>query len=903
MDLLNGKLPRSLKSIFASKAHTDESAHDHEETSSHTRRRHIRSASVDTANPESSTPASPTSFRHLSTHTHSLGEFIRSHYRSPSASRSPEGRFRNRDSRTDTTAKSASGVHNRAETFSAGTGSRLRSHSISGTSKAGIARSKTTPATLMDDNNPRVNTHYPPGSVPPPLIIHENRPDSPAFSPSSVQSSTSPESSSSSVSRQVPLSVAGSSATEGGAQVPDAVTCKPPFQKSLNSDDSHAVEPVESDEIDDASLDSDDHEDDEDVDNELPTPVADYAPGPGLEETSDQRPSRPSSNLSRTHSHMHHADAESIIGGIKTRISTEHTPHVLDETVAPTSERKTFSFSLPFGNPLASIEFRSFRPKLSSLFGTEGAHPGLSHEEYQRLQIDVENRLTRQLTVSSVEETNVYNTIKQQDNTRLRAIRQSLTPNITIESLNPLSPPKTDTFPAVEGDVVILGGYRGSILRDRASGRRLWIPIKAGFNLRKIDLTVPPRDEDEYNMINKVYPDGMLSHIGPIDISRKLIKKLRAHPKCRVYEFGYDWRLSSDINSDRLVEFLKTLPSNKYYDEKSGRRKGAIVIAHSMGGLVAHHAMQQDPTLFRGLVYAGAPSSCPNILGPLRFGDSVLMSSKILTRQVNFLMRSSYVFLPLDGRCFVNRNDTSIKYDLDFFDVNTWIKYELSPLVVKTPVHRTPLHAIKTSETLSRSYTDVKLTLNNITRDLRSLTFGFESSKTSDSSEPSENESKAFTLPDQKKLEPEEAIEYLDRTLKRTKKFLLELEYDPAKADLYPPLATLYSYSVPTLKGSKVDSPEGICTDNYDDLLFGAGDGVVYHKWTMPEPKGFSVVARVATDRGHVGLLTDVDAAGRALAAILEAEKQNLGHTEATEPVVVPAQPQNDLARPLVNVH
>ncbi|KAF5135305.1 hypothetical protein DV495_000935 [Geotrichum candidum] len=487
---------------------------------------------------------------------------------------------------------------------------------------------------------------------------------------------------------------------------------------------------------------------------------------------------------------MHHADAESIIGGIKTRISTEHTPHVLDETVAPTSERKTFSFSLPFGNPLASIEFRSFRPKLSSLFGTEGAHPGLSHEEYHRLQIDVENRLTRQLTVSSVEETNVYNTIKQQDNTRLRAIRQSLTPNITIESLNPLSPPKTDTFPAVEGDVVILGGYRGSILRDRASGRRLWIPIKAGFNLRKIDLTVPPRDEDEYNMINKVYPDGMLSHIGPIDISRKLIKKLRAHPKCRVYEFGYDWRLSSDINSDRLVEFLKTLPSNKYYDEKSGRRKGAIVIAHSMGGLVAHHAMQQDPTLFRGLVYAGAP-----------------------------------------------------------------------------------------------------------------LTFGFESPKTSDSSESSENESKAFTLPDQKKLEPEEAIEYLDRTLKRTKKFLLELEYDPAKADLYPPLATLYSYSVPTLKGSKVDSPEGIRTDNYDDLLFGAGDGVVYHKWTMPEPKGFSVVARVATDRGHVGLLTDVDAAGRALAAILEAEKQNLGHTEATEPVVVPAQPQNDLARPLVNVH
>ncbi|KAF5099911.1 hypothetical protein D0Z03_000914 [Geotrichum reessii] len=303
-----------------------------------------------------------------------------------------------------------------------------------------------------------------------------------------------------------------------------------------------------------------------------------------------------------------------------------------------------------------------------------------------------------------------------------------------------------------------------------------------------------------------------------------------------------------------------------------------------MGGLIAHHAMQQEPTLFRGLLYAGVPSSCPNILGPLRHGDSVLMSSKILTQQVNFLMRSSYVFLPLDGRCFVNKYDSSIKYDLDFFDVNTWIKYELSPLVVKNSVSTTSQSAQTTTETISKNYAEVKVTINNITRDLRSRTFGSDPMKTA---ENLDTESKAFTLPDQKILEPEEAIEYLDRTLKRTKKFLLELEYDTAKANLYPPLATLYSYSVPTLKGSKVENADAIRTDSYEDLLFGAGDGVIYQKWIMPEPKGFSVVARVVTDRGHVGLLNDVDAAGRALAAIVEAEQKNLiMSTGPPEPIV-----------------
>lgn len=626
---------------------------------------------------------------------------------------------------------------------------------------------------------------------------------------------------------------------------------------SLNRND--ASEPGE---INDAAYDSDDHEEDEDVDNSEES-HSDPSDSPDVLKNAS-RPKMGDRKLSRPHSHMDQADAESIIGGIAT--SDIVSPQA---DIITSHDHKTFSFSLPFSNPLAGLEFPNF--KLPSIFSNEGTTTSFfsTSEEFTRLQLEVDDRLVRQLTVSSQQEDFVYNTVRQQDNSRLRAMRQAFTPNISIDSLNPLTPPKQDNFPAIEGDVVILGGYRGSILRDAASRRRVWIPIKAGFNLRKIDLTVGPKDEDEYEMIRKIYPDGMLTHIGPVDVSRKLIKKLRSSPKCKVYEFGYDWRLSSDINSERLCKFLAALPSNRNFDqEKHGglRRKGAIVIAHSMGGLISHHAMQKNPSLFRGLLYAGVPSSCPNILGPLKHGDAVLLSSKILTQQVNFLMRSSYVFLPLDGRCFVDKKDTSIKYDIDFFDVKTWIKHELSPLVTKRRPRRRSTAGVADGGTFNVA--DIRNSLNNFTMEkLKGFTF------TTDLNWGQDNKTTTFTLPDQTQLEYDEAVEYLDRTLKRTKKFLLELEYDETKCDLYPPLASLYGYSVPTLRGSKVDGEEGIRTDMYDDLLFGAGDGVIYHKWTMPEPKGFKVVAKIGTDRGHVGLLNDVDAVGRALEAILATEK------------------------------
>lgn len=75
--------------------------------------------------------------------------------------------------------------------------------------------------------------------------------------------------------------------------------------------------------------------------------------------------------------------------------------------------------------------------------------------------------------------------------------------------------------------------------------------------------------------------------------------------KLRVWDYGYDWRLSPHLLSRKLIDFLRHLPSNQGLGDSQDR--GATVIAHSLGGLITRHAVNQRPELFAGVVYAGTP--------------------------------------------------------------------------------------------------------------------------------------------------------------------------------------------------------------------------------------------------------------------------------------------------------
>ncbi|GAA5966565.1 hypothetical protein JCM21900_005505 [Sporobolomyces salmonicolor] len=236
-----------------------------------------------------------------------------------------------------------------------------------------------------------------------------------------------------------------------------------------------------------------------------------------------------------------------------------------------------------------------------------------------------------------------------------------------------------DPLERLFGDVVVLGGYRGSVLRDAKTNKRLWIPLKVGFGIRKADLRLGLEDEDELRSTETVIPGHMLMQIGGvIDLGKRLKDKLKSvaassaatpsspfpftspsyappadpeRPPLRFHSFGYDWRRSLHLSSAELLVFLQRLKeeSAKRGEGKDGKGLGATVLAHSMGGLVTLHALAlaPDPTVFRGIVFAGTPfQGCVNILGPLGQDQGLKRNPDVGSPRVVFSWRSSFYFLP-----------------------------------------------------------------------------------------------------------------------------------------------------------------------------------------------------------------------------------------------------------------
>lgn len=466
------------------------------------------------------------------------------------------------------------------------------------------------------------------------------------------------------------------------------------------------------------------------------------------------------------------------------------------------------------------------------------------------------------------------------------------------------------------GDVVILGGYRGSILRSTQTNRRVWVPVKVGLNIRKVDLEVGLEPEDEEKMRETIYPSGMLQNIGPIDVSKRLFTRLSEcenarNGKLTVWDYGYDWRLSPALLSKQFTAFLENLPSSRKSADGTTAGKGAVVIAHSLGGLITRHVVNHRPDLFAGVIYAGVPQACVNILGPLRNGDVVLFSQRVLTAQVNFTLRTSFVLLPEDGGCFVDIN-TKEKYPVNFFDINDWIKYRLSPCIdPPLPPRNHPAPSglgvllAKPGSLLNLSSAGRKSSIqsdgaisrprtpNSSSKATRAAdtikgaadsgdtdrTIGFEMGSNSNpvnhGQSINSSVSTAVTIPRQK------ALVYLERTLAETIKFKRELHFKPelSQANHYPPLAVIYGKNTPTCYGAKVDGKEGIpCSDSYENLAFASGDGVCLAKEAML-PVGYELVSngRISSDRGHITLLGDLNAVGRALEAVILGRKKGIG--------------------------
>jgi hypothetical protein len=127
----------------------------------------------------------------------------------------------------------------------------------------------------------------------------------------------------------------------------------------------------------------------------------------------------------------------------------------------------------------------------------------------------------------------------------------------------------------------------------------------------------------------------------------------------------------------------------------------------------------------------------------------------------------------------------------------------------------------------------------------------------------------------------EKAIEYLRRTLPEIKRFREELAHDASlqEKNLYPPLAVIYGKTEPTVSGARVRGRDGIArADAYSSLAFASGDGVVLSR-AAQLPTGYKAVRGgvVASERGHVTLLGDLEAIGKCLVSLQKARRAGVG--------------------------
>ncbi|KAJ1028100.1 hypothetical protein NDA13_003548 [Ustilago tritici] len=174
-----------------------------------------------------------------------------------------------------------------------------------------------------------------------------------------------------------------------------------------------------------------------------------------------------------------------------------------------------------------------------------------------------------------------------------------------------------------------------------------------------------------------------------VDMGKRFEERVAARRHAKVYAWGYDWRLSLARSSHTLITFLEELYEASS-DSGDVPKRGAEVVAHSMGGLVALHALAtcKNPRVFEGLVFASTPfCGTPNILGPFRFGDAALFNDTICSPRATFSFRSSFYLLPTNRRCFevpVGKPDQEEQKrerfkDVGFLDADVWNELGLSP--------------------------------------------------------------------------------------------------------------------------------------------------------------------------------------------------------------------------------
>ncbi|MEU6672064.1 AAA family ATPase [Streptomyces sp. NPDC046727] len=225
--------------------------------------------------------------------------------------------------------------------------------------------------------------------------------------------------------------------------------------------------------------------------------------------------------------------------------------------------------------------------------------------------------------------------------------------------------------------VVLVPGFMGSALVDTHSGERVW-GHESAEDLARAWLRGDVRDlrltEDELrgdqrrirpvSLLRTPSWAPMLGGLESYEPLRRCVRSYVAHPDA-VLEFPYDWRLAVTHNARLLaqaaawhLERWRAHPavSRQRADGSGGAPPRLVVIAHSMGGLVACGALALDTWLAentRSVVCLGTPfRGIPQTVGMLD-AQATSRPWPLPTRRMRELLRTwpgFYDLLP-DYRC------------------------------------------------------------------------------------------------------------------------------------------------------------------------------------------------------------------------------------------------------------
>lgn len=205
--------------------------------------------------------------------------------------------------------------------------------------------------------------------------------------------------------------------------------------------------------------------------------------------------------------------------------------------------------------------------------------------------------------------------------------------------------------------VIFIPGTKGSLLASRGTVRWLTLlQLLPGGEPLRYDATADDITATDLFVRMRIIP-GVVEYRPYFRIAAALA--------CQkdTYVFTYDWRRNPADHALALEALVENI------HETTG--KYPSIIAHSMGGLVAHYFLKQHATMIDRVVYVGVPfGSGLNFLDDIDQGETIGWNRSILSAAALFSHPGSFALLPHPG-VLRHKGD-------DVMEVQTWKKYHLS---------------------------------------------------------------------------------------------------------------------------------------------------------------------------------------------------------------------------------